>query len=1026
MKRIITIICIVQTIVLYGKDPYNYIHYRLDDGLPSETVYDIEQDDEGYIWVATEAGLSRYNGKQFVNFTTKDGLFKNEVVNLSNDTNGKIWLNLSGPYSYIENNQFTSFDHKVKNDINWNLNALHNGNNITWITSRNNLFYSKNKELKLNENPWIKNYEIKHTHIIGRNNKDFYIFLNNNILQIQDTLIVDTINLKISKQEGSFRLQNTYFEYPNIYYFNEGNLFYYSLEKETSQLLEKNIDQPRALEKIGNNIILTHNKKGFTSLELDSTLQVKNRTEKLTQTYISTLKVDKDLNLWLSSSDNGLFLYPDFFKKKKIESSLQQFQNYNCELIKVYNDTIWIGTRDGSLIRKTSTGTKIFKMPVESQHKVYLVKDLVQISNDLVLISTDFGLYLFDGETFNHIMFTASKKLFKKDNTVLVGNYKSLLRSTTEKIKKINVTKTKTDEQAQEFVKVQDGRVYTSLIDRNNNIYAVHSLKGLLKITDDEEIQLNKKSPLFNANIVELIEDNSGIIYAATIGDGIILIDSETNDYTTINTEDGISSNVVYALSFSNNKLYAGTNRGLSIINNPISFFENKNSSIEVYNTKNGLLSNEIKDIEVSNTGIHLVGATGYLNFNTSNSIKSSTNDVIIESIKVNDEFASADRLKGMPNSKNDLHFTFTGLQFGNELNYNYAYRLNNFDENWIITKSTEAIYRNLSPGDYTFEVTLLQNGEIDIDAAKRSKVELSINPHFTNSWWFMLLIALFTLFVLYLIFYAFINKRQKKMLKKMVNKKTYLLNNKIEELALINDELGRSNRDLKDFAHICSHDLKSPLRSISSFSELLYKRFKISFNKDEIEYYNFVQSGIKKMNQVINDLMAHSKISSDKTISVVNFNVVISEIDNELKLFFKQRDGQLIIDSDFPILNFNRTQAYQLLKNLIYNGLKYNNASQPIVNVGCSLINEHYFFYVKDNGIGIEEEYFDKIFNMFRRLHTDEEYEGTGIGLAICQRIIEKFKGKIWVESSKNEGSTFYFTIPKNLAYNQSLSKVG
>jgi len=266
------------------------------------------------------------------------------------------------------------------------------------------------------------------------------------------------------------------------------------------------------------------------------------------------------------------------------------------------------------------------------------------------------------------------------------------------------------------------------------------------------------------------------------------------------------------------------------------------------------------------------------------------------------------------------------------------------------------------------------------------------------------------------LILYNFFSNREKSRLNNLIDQKTNQLNNSIVKLATTNKQLEQSNRDLQDFAYICSHDLKSPLRNITSFSDLLHKKYNTYFTKEDKEFYAFVQGGLKKMEQIIDDLMAHSKVSSDHTKTLVNFNKIISEVKQENAVVLKEQNAEILEETEFPTLSFNYTNANQLFENIILNAIKYNKSENPVIKIGCKKIEDYYQFYVSDNGIGIEQEYTKKIFKMFNRLHNDTEYEGTGIGLAICKRIIEKFDGKIWVESEYGSGSTFYFTIKDQL----------
>jgi len=169
-------------------------------------------------------------------------------------------------------------------------------------------------------------------------------------------------------------------------------------------------------------------------------------------------------------------------------------------------------------------------------------------------------------------------------------------------------------------------------------------------------------------------------------------------------------------------------------------------------------------------------------------------------------------------------------------------------------------------------------------------------------------------------------------------------------------------------------------------------------------------------MYQIINDLIEHAKVSHNKKVNLINFLQLVETYQIEIHELLKLSNTELIIESQLPIVVYNLINAKQLLANLITNGIKYNKSEKPVISIGHTEYSNHYKFYIKDNGIGIDKEYHNKIFKIFTRLHSENEFKGTGIGLAICKRIVEKFGGEIWVESTLGQGSTFYFTILKTL----------
>jgi len=233
------------------------------------------------------------------------------------------------------------------------------------------------------------------------------------------------------------------------------------------------------------------------------------------------------------------------------------------------------------------------------------------------------------------------------------------------------------------------------------------------------------------------------------------------------------------------------------------------------------------------------------------------------------------------------------------------------------------------------------------------------------------------------------------------------------EALAQKAAALTQSNEELQMFAYIASHDLQEPLRMVSSYLQLLSRRYHDKLDEEAQEFIHYAVDGAKRMHQLINDLLAYSRIGTrGKRFTRVNCQEVFK---NMLRLmqFTIDDNNATITSGQLPTLIADESQLSQLLQNLISNAIKFQNESPPIVHIEAQQQEHCWLFSVKDNGIGIDPESSSRIFDVFQRLHTREAYPGTGIGLAICKKIVERHGGKIWVQSQPEEGSTFYFTLP-------------
>ncbi|MGH7873459.1 MAG: sensor histidine kinase [Candidatus Binatia bacterium] len=224
---------------------------------------------------------------------------------------------------------------------------------------------------------------------------------------------------------------------------------------------------------------------------------------------------------------------------------------------------------------------------------------------------------------------------------------------------------------------------------------------------------------------------------------------------------------------------------------------------------------------------------------------------------------------------------------------------------------------------------------------------------------------------------------------------------------------LAQSNQELEQFAYVASHDLQEPLRMITGYTQLLAKRYQGRLDQDADEYIAYAIDGAKRMQTLINDLLAYSRVGTrGKEFARTGCEAILNTTLTNLQVAI-QESGAVVTHDVLPAVVCDSGQIGQLLQNLIGNAIKYRNSRAPEIHVGCKPDDGRWAFWVKDNGIGIAPEYAERIFAIFQRLHTREQYPGTGIGLAVCKKIVERHGGKIWVDSTLGEGATFHFTLP-------------
>jgi signal transduction histidine kinase len=291
---------------------------------------------------------------------------------------------------------------------------------------------------------------------------------------------------------------------------------------------------------------------------------------------------------------------------------------------------------------------------------------------------------------------------------------------------------------------------------------------------------------------------------------------------------------------------------------------------------------------------------------------------------------------------------------------------------------------------------------------------------HYTRAFLIRYSVSLLAVFITAFLFEYIRTQIQKKLQEKNeeLTKTIQNLTETQKKLTTFAAKLEERNREQQEFIYIASHDLQEPLRKVSTFGDRLKAKFGKQIEAEGIDYLERMQSASHRMQTLINDLLTYSRIST-KTheYTVIDLNETLREVINDLELRIEQTHGHIEI-SNLPTLEADATQIRQLFQNLIGNALKFHKPEvAPVIQISANSIDEdniqYYEITVSDNGIGIDQTNFERIFGVFQRLHGKEEYEGTGVGLAICKKIVERHGGKIKVQSKLNEGSRFIVTLP-------------
>ena len=313
---------------------------------------------------------------------------------------------------------------------------------------------------------------------------------------------------------------------------------------------------------------------------------------------------------------------------------------------------------------------------------------------------------------------------------------------------------------------------------------------------------------------------------------------------------------------------------------------------------------------------------------------------------------------------------------------------------------------KNVSKLEKQYQIQQKESENVLLKAKQNKQLATIHNQKMLNN-----LLGLITLLVVLLGFFIFRAYRLSYASRELLEEKVKI---RTQELEAVNLDLIKSNEELERFSYIASHDLKEPLRNINSFTALLRREVQPFANENVKEYMSYILKNTKQMNKLIQDVLEYSSVSkTEEVIQTIDLNEVIQKITSSFSKTIKEKTASVYINRDLPHLKGMPSKVYFLFKNIIENGIRYNENSNPEIRIDLKKEGQFYIFSIADNGIGIEPEYHKRIFEMFKRLHNRMNYTGSGLGLSLCKKIVQNFRGEIWLDSKLGQGTTFYFSIP-------------
>ncbi len=983
-----------------------YKYNTLDtNSIKNNIVNTVLEDSRGVVWVGTSAGLDiLYEGQKKFSHLVLGGKsgpsIRIFIKSIYEDSQHNIWIGTSANGIFLYQRHTNSFLH-----------FEHDDNNIKTIAGDDIYTFYEDHKKRL----WIGT---------NGNGLDLYNPFSNTFNHFKHSAansnsLPNNIILALSEDEANHLWVST----------ENGGISIFNYEEGTyNNIVHDEVDE----ESISNNSVYVVYKDAKENMWLGNFaggVDVARRDKSLFKLYrhnmsenslsnnqVLSISEDRQRNIWIGTDGGGLN------KLNPVTGNFERYQhqpnkqsiagNYVLDACEDSEGNMWVGSWENGITvmgAAKNTFTYFKNDPNDSNSLLTNNPWVIFEDRDKHIWVGSFGMGLdllnADKKTFTHFVHD------NNDPTSLSG---------------INVVNIFQD---------SDGDLWICTEDNGLNLYnkATKNFTSFLHSDNTNSIS--------NNNINSIFEDRDKNLWVCTMA-GLNQLNKKTKEFKIITTEQGLPGNYVYGIMEDEKKnLWISTNKGVSSFNRLTGQFKN-------YDVADGLQGSDFKQLAYckSKSGMmYFGGVNGFNEFNP-DSIRQvpfepplvMTNFQVLNkdvpvALNANDQSPlkssiTETRSITLPYTSNVFSFTFATLNYTSAEKKLYAYKMVGFDNAWNeVGPSRTATYTNLNAGRYTFMVKGLNNeGKW---GAQTISIDVIIKPPFWLTWWFKtLFIFLLAATVIGLYKNRVKNiKAQKIELQQQVEEKTRQLvlsaqeehkaRNEAEkargETELSIKELRIKNKELEQFAYVASHDLQEPLRTTTSFISLLQKQYKGQLDDRADKYLNYISSASERMKVLIKDLLDFSHIGVNGTMEKADFNILFKNMVADIRLSVKQSKANIQV-GPLPVMLCYPTEIKLLFQNLVINAIKFRRKEVPLqIKVTAVPVENAWQFAVSDNGIGIEMQYTEKIFDIFQRLHTRTEYSGSGIGLSHCKKIAELHHGKMWVESIPGEGSIFYFILP-------------
>ena len=1046
-------ITLINTIKIDAyQENIQFNNITIDDGLTQATCEVLFQDSDGFIWIGTNDGLNRYNGYNFKTYKyseeDKQSIANNYILGIKEDKDKNIWVATINGLSKInsKNDSITNYyDFEEKGNLSdYNIAEI-------LITDDNKIIVGTAKGLN----------------IYDETKDGFY-----RVLENKEDMTSQNIYSLDQDEHGDIWV-GTYNGLNKIDIKNNTVTKFYSDTDENT--LSENTIYKVYCDKQGYVWVGTFNsgvnKINIKTNEITRYSNIENDDTSLPGNYVRNILRDSNGVVWVCT-DNGLAKYNEEKEtftsyKHDLGNRYSLLNNAVYSIIEDKMGLIWVGTYEGISIFNPNNNIEYYSNNPYGENSLSgrTIHGIYEDINGYTWIGTNNkGLNILDRST-NEITYISKNdglsndtinSITGKDDFVWVGTNGGLnkIDINTKKIKTYNLKEGLIDSKVKSLLLDSKGNLwigspsgvvilntendeimdvtnilyyntesndtYVSAIheDRNGNYWIGRRIDGgLIKIDAKTETvthyskKTNSKTSISSNSIKTITSDYNGDIWIGT-DYGLNRLNKKTNLFTQYTEIDGLPNNTIYGILEDDNKnIWVSTNNGISKLE------VSKNKFLN-YNITDGLQSNEFNgDAAFKNANGELFfGGINGLNVIDPDEIHQFTNKdqkVVFEEFEVEDKiYKDINNIK-LKCSDNSIEIKFFYPDFKDSKNLTYFYKIEGLDKEWNSTYNNHIIYKNLMFGKYIFKIKALNH---DGTMSEESSVVFTIKPPIYLSVW------AFIMYGLFIILFIRHNRTKVKRLDKLVNDRTIQLKDEMIKNKSLFDKVLNLERSKNNYFINLSHELRTPLNVISTTQQLILELIKREdkIEKERLKYHTEVmQKNTKRLLNLINNIIDTSKIehgSYEMNMKMNDIVYIVEETALALKDYVESKSIQLIIDPDVEekMIECDRYEIERCMVNLISNARKFTPEGGSI-RVTIEDLDEKVLIKVVDTGIGIPKKYQDTIFNRFTQVvdSTSEQKGGSGLGLTITRSIIEMHKGKIYLKSEENKGSTFTIILP-------------